>query len=89
LTYIIHLSTLYRNLIEKCIHKGIVINTNFVAERLIDVVRPILGSIMEKIEIYGNNRAKWITVLRRHFPADQIPDWYGGNKGYTPVRVYG
>ncbi|CAG7823944.1 unnamed protein product [Allacma fusca] len=76
--------------LEKHLAYGFFINLNYLAERTYEVARPLLGSLVERVEVYGTNSAKWIPKLLRALPADQLPPWYGGpKKHFSPVVVYG
>ena len=66
-----------------------VINANFVANNLIQLVKPIFGPEFNKVEVFGTNGDKWLPVLLKKIPSDQLPSWYGGSKDFRPVRVYG
>ena len=65
------------------------IAANFVTQIAADIVRPFAGRLMERVDIYGTNKAKWTQELRRILPEETIPTWYGGPKDFTPVKVYG
>ncbi|CAG7829652.1 unnamed protein product [Allacma fusca] len=71
------------------LNNGYCINVNFVAERLINMLRPILGREMERVEVLGTNKSKWLPILLRRFPQDQLPFWYGGFRNFIPYRLYG
>ena len=62
---------------------------NYVTETLINIVKPVLGSLFARAEIYGNNRAQWLPRVLRHFPRESLPEWYGGYKNFTPIQVIG
>ena len=62
---------------------------NAVAGALINILRPVFGKEFEKVVVLGTNSAKWIPQLLRKIPRDQLPEWYGGDKGFKPLRVYG
>ncbi|CAG7838235.1 unnamed protein product [Allacma fusca] len=79
----------YREILADVIGTVLVINANYVGEVGINMIRPLLGHMLEKIEIYGTNRNKWVPVLRRILPLNTIPKWYGGSDKFKPVKVYG
>ena len=62
---------------------------SYPAVRLINIVLPLLGSLLENVEVYGENKNKWQPAILRFIPQDQIPQWYGGVKGHVPLKVYG
>ncbi|CAG7639361.1 unnamed protein product [Allacma fusca] len=66
-----------------------VVNANFFARNLLNLLRPIMGSEFEHLQIYGTNPSKYQPVLLKHIPRDQIPQWYGGLKDFKPIKVYG
>ncbi|CAG7733792.1 unnamed protein product, partial [Allacma fusca] len=47
------------------------------------------GRIFANVEIYGTNRSKWLPLMLRQFPQDQLPEYYGGIKGFKPYKIYG
>ena len=61
---------------------------NYVAQAMINILRPVLGNLMEKIQVYGTNKSKWMPELLRQLPQDQLPSWYGGLPDHKPVKVY-
>lgn len=88
--FLIRLANAFRDLVLKYTGTMLVINTNFVAENLINLVRPIFGDLLAKVEVHGTNKAKWVPVVRRTYGPENIPEWYGGsNKSYKPLAVYG
>ena len=66
-----------------------VINANFVANNLIQLVKPLFGPEFNKVEVFGTNADKWLPVLLKKIPSSQLPSWYGGSKDFKPVRVFG
>jgi len=68
---------------------GYFVNLNSVAETVLNLVRPVLGTTMERMEIYGSNSAKWVPRLLRNIPREAIPEKYGGVSNFTPLAVYG
>ncbi|CAG7819742.1 unnamed protein product [Allacma fusca] len=88
-SYILNLARQYRKLLTEHTGVAVVVNANFVAESLVNIVRPVFGAILERTEIYGTNRARWLPHVLRHFPKDQIPEC--GSKliyltGFNPKR---
>ena len=63
---------------------------NFIAESLINMSRPFMGSILDKFELFGTRRDQWMPRLVKKLPSDQLPVSYGGsNKDFKPVIAYG
>ncbi|CAG7818201.1 unnamed protein product, partial [Allacma fusca] len=57
----------------KYLYHVYIINTNFVAESMINSLRPILGSLMERVEIMGTLKSKWLPRILSQIPQDQLP----------------
>ncbi|CAG7834555.1 unnamed protein product [Allacma fusca] len=73
----------------KYVNHAYIINTNFYGMKILELLRPILGPIMERVEIYGTDRSKWLPKMLKTLPRNQLPEWYGGERNYVPVKVYG
>ncbi|CAG7826954.1 unnamed protein product [Allacma fusca] len=89
ITYMMKIMKRYVNVVDACLQQALLINATFAVQVLIDRSRPFLGHLLEKVDIYGANKNKWIPVLRRKFSDDLIPPWYGGAKNFKPVSVFG
>ena len=61
---------------------------SFLAQRIFDVGRPLLGDLNSKVDFYGTNPDKWKPVLLREIDSDQIPEWYGGSQDHNASKVY-
>ncbi|CAG7834324.1 unnamed protein product [Allacma fusca] len=61
------------------------INTNFVAQSFLNLVKPLLGRQFEKMEVYGTNKATWMAKILKDIPRDQLPSWYGGTEDFKPM----
>ncbi|CAG7817716.1 unnamed protein product, partial [Allacma fusca] len=72
----------------RALHSGYIINTNAAAESLINIVKPIFGSILERVDVYGNYKSAWLPKLLKRLPRDQLPPKYGGSKN-VPLKVFG
>ncbi|CAG7639384.1 unnamed protein product [Allacma fusca] len=70
-------------------HSAYAINTNFIAENLLNILKPVLGKDFQKLIVYGTNKNKWLPVLLKSIPKDQLPERYGGSKKFTPVEIFG
>ncbi|CAG7786697.1 unnamed protein product, partial [Allacma fusca] len=66
-----------------------VVNANAFAQVVLNFLRPILGSALERVEVFGTNKNSWIPRLLKELPKDQLPEKYGGRKDFKPVQVYG
>ncbi|CAG7835492.1 unnamed protein product [Allacma fusca] len=75
--------------VAKRMAKGFMLNVNFIGERLINILKPVMGQSAARTDIYGTNNATWIPKLLRHFPKDSLPVFYGGSADFKPVAVYG
>lgn len=53
------------------------------------ILRPALGRVDERIEMYGPKKSKWLAVFNREFPPDALSPWYGGWGNFTPIATYG
>ncbi|CAG7716154.1 unnamed protein product, partial [Allacma fusca] len=62
---------------------------NYVTSMAFNSVRPILGGVFERVELFGTHRVKWMTELHKSLPKETIPSWYGGQKDYKPLEIYG
>ncbi|CAG7724575.1 unnamed protein product, partial [Allacma fusca] len=62
---------------------------NYATKLAADIARPAVGRLMEKVEVYGTGRATWLPKLLKLFPMDILPSWYGGNKNFKPLLLYG
>ena len=65
-----------------------IFTANYVTEVLLRLGRGVFGRIFEVIDVYGTNKARWLPVLLRLFPRDQLPPQYGGKEGHKPVFEY-
>lgn len=61
---------------------------NYAGETFINLSRPFMGTIFDKMEIYGTRSDKWKSALLRKIPQEQLPPKYGGNnKDWKPVAL--
>ncbi|CAG7719489.1 unnamed protein product [Allacma fusca] len=65
------------------------VNVNFVAEKLLTILKPVLGQEFEKFMIFGTNANQWIPRMLKKIPRSQLPEWYGGKANFKPVMVFG
>ena len=61
---------------------------NFLAESVVNLSRPFMGSVLDKFELYGTRKENWIPKLVKKLPADQLPPDFGGNKNHEPVYAF-
>ena len=61
---------------------------NFAALQGVAIVRPFLGRLMEKVEIFGTQKEKFKPILRHTLPPQSIPAEYGGSIDFKPLAVY-
>ena len=62
---------------------------NFAAENLLLLSKPFAGNIMEKAEIFGTDKARWLPSVLRKISPSQLSPWYGGDEDWKPVSVGG
>ncbi|CAG7817319.1 unnamed protein product [Allacma fusca] len=65
----------------------IVLNANYVAKLAVDVARPVVGALLERVEIYGSNKNFYLPKLLKRMSIKNIPPWYGGSKDFKPLIV--
>jgi hypothetical protein len=68
---------------------GWIINANYLFERVWQIGKPLLGVLANSIQVYGTNPSTWKPLILKTIRRDQIPEWYGGLKNFTPVQVCG
>ncbi|CAG7641142.1 unnamed protein product [Allacma fusca] len=68
---------------------GWIVNVNAIFESVLRLGAPLVGNTRANFEVHGTNPAKWKPALLKDLPKDQIPEWYGGEPGFAPVKVYG
>ncbi|CAG7720724.1 unnamed protein product, partial [Allacma fusca] len=68
---------------------GYFVNVNFVAQTMLSFVKPMLGALFERVEIYGTNPRQWAPRLLRKIPKNQLAPWYGGSKDFKPLARIG
>ncbi|CAG7732762.1 unnamed protein product, partial [Allacma fusca] len=79
----------YKEVIRELLGYCMLVNANHFAQLTINLVRPILGPVLERVDVHGTNKGKWLPMVRRQFPEDIIPLWYGGTPKFKPIQVYG
>ncbi|CAG7734345.1 unnamed protein product, partial [Allacma fusca] len=79
----------YKEVTQEFMGNCVFVNVNHIGELAAALFRPILGSLMERMQLFGTNKAKWIPHLRRMLPENVIPAWYGGSKDFKPIQIYG
>ena len=65
------------------------IAANYATRIAYEIARPIVGKVMERVEMFGPVKSKYVPVLRRRFPLKSLPPWYGGEETFKPMAVYG
>jgi len=70
-----------------CVDALIIINLPQAAQPIVEAVRPLFHPETRKIfHVYGPNKAKWFSVLRREYDIDELPVEVGGNKVYKKYQ---
>ncbi|CAG7718680.1 unnamed protein product [Allacma fusca] len=85
----VKLAIKYGDLAQGLAGKAFLINSNYVTKLAADIARPLLGNLLEKVEVYGTNRNIWLPRLLKTIPESSIPPWYGGSKSFKPLGVFG
>ncbi|CAG7830555.1 unnamed protein product, partial [Allacma fusca] len=52
---------------------GYIVNANFVFTSVWNLMKPILGANIYKIDVFGSNKDRWIPAILKTFPKSQIP----------------
>ena len=65
------------------------LSVNFAAESWMNLVRPFLGTFLDKFEVYGTQSEKWKPKLLRHIPANQLSPKYGGSEDWKCLPAPG
>ena len=60
---------------------------NYAAETFINIAKPFIGYLLERVEIYGTRSEKWKPKLLKTIPANQLPPKYGGSEDWKPVSL--
>ncbi|CAG7725511.1 unnamed protein product [Allacma fusca] len=79
----------YWDLVFQLLGRLVIINANYVTKLATDIARPVVGQLMERVEVYGVNRNVWLPRLLKHMPIEAIPSWYGGKKNFKPISIHG
>ncbi|CAG7827220.1 unnamed protein product [Allacma fusca] len=61
-------------ILQDRIHIAYFVYVNAVARAIIQILKPTLGKVYERVEVYGTLRSRWVQILRRDLPHDQIPE---------------
>ena len=62
---------------------------NFAAENFLRIAKPFIGNILEKCEIFGAQKAKWLPHILKKVSPSQLPHWYGGDEDWKPMLMGG
>ncbi|CAG7836322.1 unnamed protein product [Allacma fusca] len=84
----IKLAELYLDIGDATVAQMILINANYAAKLFVDLSRPVVGSLIDRLVVLGTNKYKWKGELRRYLPEETIPTWYGGSKDFKPLAVF-
>ncbi|CAG7718325.1 unnamed protein product [Allacma fusca] len=88
-SYVLDLARDFRPVINKYLGDSVIINANYATEVVLNLIRPVLGSIFERLTIFGNSKQRWSPFIVRKFMPENLPRWYGGNTNFKPLKVYG
>ncbi|CAG7837343.1 unnamed protein product [Allacma fusca] len=87
--FVLNEALTWREFIDLAMGRLIVVNANYPTQLAASIARPIAGKLMERVELFGTNRAKWMAEIRRLLPEESIPTWYGGKSTFKPLEIYG
>ncbi|CAG7724624.1 unnamed protein product [Allacma fusca] len=88
-TYALETLRKYNDFLPLLVGHVVAFNVNYIATLAFESLRPLLGGVFDKIELYGPDKARYQAALKKWIPAETIPTWYGGNKEYKPIQVFG
>ncbi|CAG7835036.1 unnamed protein product [Allacma fusca] len=88
-SYLLNIVKEFVPVMMKYVQSVYFINTNFAANGLVTIARPILGEFMARVEVYGTRKSTWLPAILKRFPKEQLPEKLGGKKGFTPLKSYG
>ncbi|CAG7717323.1 unnamed protein product [Allacma fusca] len=86
---VIRMARKYNDIPLELVGKAFLINANYVTKLAIDVARPLVGNLLDRVEVYGSNRNIWLPRLLKTFPIDIVPSWMGGHNDTRPLAIYG
>jgi hypothetical protein len=75
--------------LQEKVHSVYFVNVNAISGVVIRLLKPTLGKVFERVEVYGTLKQRWMPIIRRNLPEDQIPEKYGGRKGHKPLIFHG
>ena len=55
---------------------------NFATENFLLLAKPFMGNILEKCEMFGTQKRKWLPHILRKISKSQLPPWYGGEQNW-------
>ncbi|CAG7733687.1 unnamed protein product, partial [Allacma fusca] len=74
LKFILQKFTFFAPAITKYVNVAYMVNTNFLAQTVINLLKPVLGEALSRFEVHGTNKVKWLSQLSQKLPNDQIPE---------------
>jgi len=66
---------------------GFQINANFATEAFLNIVKPFMGTIMDKFEIHGSQKERWQPDLEEKIEKNQLAPQYGGDKDWKALPL--
>ncbi|CAG7733120.1 unnamed protein product [Allacma fusca] len=69
--------------------KVVLINVSPPLKSVLTIAQKGFGQLFDQLFIFGTDKSEWENTLLKMFPADQLPEWYGGSKDFKPVKIYG
>ncbi|CAG7726139.1 unnamed protein product [Allacma fusca] len=89
LSSIVRMGRKYSDLPLEFAGKVFLINANYVTKLAVDIARPFMGNVLEKVEVFASNRNVWLPRLLKTFPIEIVPERMGGKKNAKPLWTYG
>jgi hypothetical protein len=89
LNFVLRLMRTYVDILTEAWGYCVSINVNNAAKRGLDLVRPVIGGVLDKMDVYGEEKEKWMAGLKKYLPEQAIPSWYGGRPDFKPLAIYG
>ncbi|CAG7722479.1 unnamed protein product [Allacma fusca] len=64
---------------------GVGVNVNKVGVFVLNLLRPVLGATLKKVELFGKDESTWRPRLEEVFEGDEIPSFKGMGRGFYRI----